>query len=228
MLSCSFRRLRSLVRVRSARRTEILSAKTARSSSTACRTKIQYKTPKPEQSNKAAASVNRMTSCEAIDRGLAGFENIPGATNRVDQFGLERIVHFRPQPPHHHVHNIRFGLEINVPDLLDYFSTRYDFTGKAGEMSQKKELLRCQIELHSSANGLVATRVDLKILYFQLLGLACGRSTQDRSNTRQQFGKRVRFYEIIVRPKFQAFDSIFHAISSGQEKYRRLKACSPQ
>src|SRR5206468_12184496 len=126
---------------KSARRTEILSARTALSSSMACRTNIQYKTASPQQSSKAAASVKKMTSCEVIDRGSAGCEDITGAANRVDQFGLEWIVHLRPQSSHHHVHNIRFRFEIDVPYLLHNFGARNDFPGKTSQMSQKKEFL---------------------------------------------------------------------------------------
>src|SRR5207248_9064448 len=163
---------------KSARRAESLSARTALSSSKACRTNIQYDTPRPQQSRNAAASVKRITSCEAIDRGSVGFENITGAANRVDQFGLERVVYLRPQSSHHHVYNIRVRLEIDVPDLLHDFRPRHHFTGKTSQMSQEKEFLGREIKRDAGTNRLMAARVDFEVFDPQLLSLLRWRPAQ--------------------------------------------------
>src|SRR6476469_1723695 len=102
--------------VRSARTAASLSASTSLSSSKAWSTTIQYRAPSPQQSSSVAARVKSRTSCEAIERGSAGFEDITGAAHRVNQLRLEWIVRLRPQPSHHHVHDVCIRGEINVPD----------------------------------------------------------------------------------------------------------------
>ena len=59
--------------------------------------------PSPQASKKAAANVNSRMSWNAMERGLfkdddedalVSFENVTDATNRVDEFRLERVVYF--------------------------------------------------------------------------------------------------------------------------------------
>ena len=60
--------------------------------------------PSPQASKSAAANVKSRMSWNAMERGLfkdddedalASFENVTDAANRVDEFRLERVVHFR-------------------------------------------------------------------------------------------------------------------------------------
>src|SRR2546422_3216877 len=115
--------------------------------------------PRPQESSRVAASVKSRTSCDAIERGLVRFENITHAADRVDEFGLERIVHLRPQAAHHDVNDIRIGLEPDVPYVFRDFSTRYNFTGRTNQMSEEKKLLRREIKLHAGTNSLVPLHV---------------------------------------------------------------------
>ena len=60
---------------------------------------------------------------------LAPFENVADAANRVDQLRLERVVHFRAQPPYNHIDDVRVGRESDVPNVLSNFLARYHGAG---------------------------------------------------------------------------------------------------
>jgi len=60
---------------------------------------------------------------------LASFENVADAANRVDQLGLERVVHFRAQPADDHVDDVRVGRESDVPNVFCNFVARYHGAG---------------------------------------------------------------------------------------------------
>src|SRR5437667_5125656 len=124
--------------------------------------------PRPQERSRGAASVKSTTSCDAIERGLVRFKNITYATDRVDQFGLERIVHLCPQAAHHHVHDIRIGLKSDVPYVLCDFSARYNFTCRTNQMSKEKKLLWREIKRHAGTNSLVSLHVDFQIVDAQM------------------------------------------------------------
>ena len=62
-----------------------------------------------------------------MERGSGRFENITHAADRVDQFGLKRIVHLCPQATHDHVDYVRIGFESYVPHVFCNFVARYNF-----------------------------------------------------------------------------------------------------
>src|SRR6266849_3870491 len=114
-----------------------------------------------------AASVKSTISCDAIERGSVRFENITHAANRMDQLGLKRIVHLRPQAAHHHIHDIGIGFEPDIPYAFCDFSARYNFASRASQMSEEKELLWREIERHAGTNRLVPLHVDFQIVNAQ-------------------------------------------------------------
>src|SRR6266498_531013 len=120
--------------------------------------------PSPQKSNSVAVSVKSRTSCAAIERGSVRLEDITYAANRVNQFGLEWIVHLRPQAAHHDFHDIRISPEPDVPNVLGDFCARYDFTGGANQMSEKQKLFRRQVKRHAGTNRFVSLQVEVQIV----------------------------------------------------------------
>src|SRR5207248_1341082 len=100
----------------------------------------------PQPRRIAAAGVNRKTNWEAIDRGSAGFEDIAGAANSVDQLFRIRIVHFGAQTSHHDIEDIRASLKIDSPDMVLDLVTRDDLSGRANQLGKKKKFLGGEME----------------------------------------------------------------------------------
>src|SRR5213595_3314272 len=78
--------------------------------------------------------------------GSGRFENITHAADRMDQFGLKRIIHLCPQATHYHIDYIRVGFESYVPHVLCNFITRYNFARRVRQMGEQEKLLRAKIQ----------------------------------------------------------------------------------
>src|SRR5581483_2683482 len=127
--------------------------------------------PRPKATSKTAARVKSRINCEAMERGLlfvlissssspgliqsfsnnrrgsrrraclVRFKNVADAPNCVNEFRLERIVHFGSQPAHDHINHVGGGFEPDIPNLFGDLGARNDFAGRANQMGQKHEFL---------------------------------------------------------------------------------------
>src|ERR1051326_1557233 len=94
-------------------------------------------------------------------KNLMCVKNITDAANGVDQFVLEWIVHLCAQAPHHHVNDVRFGLESDVPHIFCNLSARHHFTCRANQMREQQKFLRSKIERNARAHGPVMSHVHV-------------------------------------------------------------------
>src|SRR5262249_8670990 len=154
-------------------------------------------------------------------RHLAWFENITDAADGLDQFVLEGIVDFCAQAAHNHVNHVRVGFESDVPHLFCNLSTRYHFARRTDEMSQQEKFFRCEIERKTGTRSLVPSHVDLQIIDAQTFYSSLRSASQYRTHPGEQFGKRKRLDEIIVRAQFQSFNTVAHTVAGGKKKNRR-------
>src|SRR5439155_12159673 len=146
----------------------------------------------------------------------------------MDQFGLERIVHLRPQAAHHDVHNIRIGFESDVPYLFCDFSAGYDFSGRASQMSEEKKFLRRETERHAGTRCLVPPRIEFQIIDAQRFCPPLGSTPQYRAYPGEQFRKRERLYQVIVRTQLESFHPVAHAVARSKKKNGRANAVASQ
>src|SRR5205823_762180 len=72
--------------------------------------------------------------------GSGRFENITHATDRMNQFGLKRIVHLCPQAAHDHIDYVRIGFESYVPHMFCNFIAGYYFTHGMRQVGEKEKL----------------------------------------------------------------------------------------
>src|SRR5450432_468300 len=100
---------------------------------------------KPQPSSSVAASVKRTTSCDAIERELAGLEDIAYAANRFHQLGSKWVVHLCAQTAHDHIDHVGARLETDVPNLLNNFRARNNFARRTRQMFEEQKFFRCQI-----------------------------------------------------------------------------------
>src|SRR5207247_5096986 len=79
-------------------------------------------------------------SWEAMERGSGRFENITHAADRMNQFGLKRIVHLCPQAAHDHIDYVRIGFESYVPHMFCNFIAGYYFTHGMRQVCEYEKL----------------------------------------------------------------------------------------
>src|SRR5437016_1477248 len=156
-----------------------------------------------------------------MERDLGRFENITHAADRMDQFGLKRIIHLCPQAAHYHIDYIRIGFESYIPDVLCNFITRYNFARRMRQMGEQQKLLGAKIQRNAAALGALMAHIDFQIVDAQLVSTR-RRATQKRTHTREQFGKGKWFHYIIVRPELQPFYPVAHAVAGRQKDDGRL------
>ena len=77
-------------------------------------------------------------SWEAMERGSGRFENITNTADCMDQFGLKRIVHLRPQAAHYHVDYVRIGFETYVAHNASAISSRYSDPARMRQMCEQE------------------------------------------------------------------------------------------
>src|SRR4030095_14798120 len=103
-------------------------------------------------------------SWEAMERGSGRLENITHAADRMDQFGLKRIVHLCSQATYHHIHYVRIGFESYLPHMFCDFIARYNFTRRMRQMSKQDKLLRRKIQRNPAALGALMAHIDFKVV----------------------------------------------------------------
>src|SRR6266568_3245205 len=97
-------------------------------------------------------------SCEAMERGSGRFENITHAADRMDEFGLKRIVHLCPQAAHYHIDYVRVGFESDVPHVLCNFSARYNLTRRMRQVREQEKFFWREIQRNTAALGALIAR----------------------------------------------------------------------
>src|SRR2546423_13502266 len=107
-------------------------------------------------------------SCEAMERDLGRFENITHAADRMDQFGLKRIIHLCPQAAHYHIDYISVGFESYVPHIFCNFITRYNFPRRIRQMGEQEKLLWTKIQQKPAAVSTLIAYIDFQIVDAQL------------------------------------------------------------
>src|SRR5262249_6084438 len=82
----------------------------------------------------------------------------------------------------------------------------------------------CEIEWRAVTGRTMAAGIDGQIFNAQLLATARTCSLQQRTDAGEEFGKREKFYQIIVRAHLKSFYAIAKAVARGEEKNRRPKS----
>ena len=79
-------------------------------------------------------------------------QHITHATNRVQQFFVERPVELGPQTLDRDFDDVGVAVEIDVPDHLGNRCFREDFTLPAGQHTEQRKLLGRQIKASAGAD----------------------------------------------------------------------------
>ena len=156
--------------------------------------------------------------------GVARFEDIADTAHRLNELRLKSVVRLRPQPPHRRFHHVRARLGMDVPNLLDNRRPRHDFARPLREQKQELHFLRRQMQMPAAARRLVLPRINFQVRHADAFLLPHRPAAQDRPHPREQFRKRERLHEIIVRTKFEPIHAVGYPVGSRQENHRQRRA----
>src|SRR3977135_1983120 len=130
---------------------------------------------------------------------------IPDTANRMDQrIGL-LAVDLAAHPPDIDVDNIRRGIEMKIPDVLQQHGPGYDAAFVADQILEQLEFPGQQKNVLAAPAGGPRHQVDREISYTQdgLFDYGVAASAK-RLDARQQFDERKRLDQIVVAPGAQA------------------------
>src|SRR5437773_494044 len=95
-------------------------------------------------------------------------------------------------------------------------------------MSEEKKFFRRETERHAGTRGLVSLRIDFQIIDAQRFCPPLGRAPQYRAYPGEQFRKRERLYQVIVRTQLESFHPVAHTLAGGKKKNGRANPVTPQ
>src|SRR5215471_5882674 len=88
-------------------------------------------------------------------------------------------------------------------------------------MSKQQKFLWGQIEWDAGARCLVVSHVHFQIMYADIFWLPLRGASQYGAYPGEQFRKRERFDQIVVRAQLQPFHAVAHAVAGGKKENRR-------
>src|SRR5499433_1688832 len=146
----------------------------------------------------------------------------PHAAHRVDEGVRSSPIHLPSQAANIDVDDVRHGIEMQIPDVLQEQRARNDLTRVANEIRQELELLRQQLDLPPLAAHGAGEQVHLQVAHPQerLLhhgGAAAGQ----RIDASEQLGKGKGLDQIIVAACAQAADAIVDFSQGADDEGRR-------
>src|SRR5215831_18453212 len=129
----------------------------------------------------------------------------PHSAHRVDEGIRSSPIHLASQAASIDIENVRHGIEMQIPDVLQEQRARNDLSGVANEIRQELELLRQQLDLPPLATHGASEQVHLQVAHPQerLLhhgGAAAGQ----RLDASEQLGKGKGLDQIVVAARAQA------------------------
>src|SRR5262249_47380984 len=101
------------------------------------------------------------------------FEDISHASHCLDQFLLERVVHFGPEPPHVHINQVGMAVKIHVPNLARNDGPSQNFSFSSGQECKQRELLGSEVQTFASPGGSVLEEINDQVLDLCGVRLAC-------------------------------------------------------
>src|SRR3984957_19079660 len=128
-----------------------------------------------------------------------------------------------------HVDHVGLRVEMIIPDVLQQHGAGHDLAGMPHQIFEQAEFARLQLQLLPGAADFVRQPIELEIAdpIDRLLAALAGPAGQ-RLDARQQFGKSVRFCQIIVAAGPQAFDPIVDLAERREDEHRRFHRLAAQ
>src|SRR5712692_256423 len=148
---------------------------------------------------------------------------VADAADRSNEGAVVAGVDLAAQIVNVNVHDVRHGVKIEFPYLLDNGSARNGLALVAHQEFQQSEFLRAKIDVVAAAAHGMTDAIDFEV--FNLENCACGpcSSAQNSANARGKFGKGKRFCDVVIRAGIETSDALFHHAGAGHNDHRQVR-----
>src|SRR6266478_4458958 len=129
---------------------------------------------------------------------------IANAPDRSNQGPVVSGIHLAAKIIDVHVDDVRHGIKIEFPDLLDNSGAGNGLALVAHQEFKQSEFLWAEIDVVVSAAHGVAHAVDFQVSNLENRARGPTPSAEYRANARRKFRKNKRFCDVIVRTGVEA------------------------
>src|SRR5712692_9611696 len=145
------------------------------------------------------------------------------AANRSNEGAVVTGIDFAAKIVDIDIHDVRHGIEVEFPHLLDNGSARNGLALVAHQKFQQSEFLGAEIDVVAAAAHGVTDAINFEI--FNLENRACGpcSSAQNSANARGKFGESKRLCDVIVRPGIKPADALLDHTRAGHDYHRQIR-----
>ena len=89
-------------------------------------------------------------------------KDITHAPDGMDQFGIERLIELGAKTAYRHVHDVRVGIEVDIPDVRGDGRAGKHLPTAASQQMEQDELLAGQLHLDAGAYDFAAKDIDIE------------------------------------------------------------------
>lgn len=139
----------------------------------------------------------------------------------MEEFGFKIRVDFLAQPPDIHVHQVRAGVEIIVPDLLQNPHPPAEAARGTHQKFEQPVFARGQFDVGVAALRPAGQGVQRQVRHAQHRRFGPPAAPGQRPHPRHQLGQGERLRQVIVGSRIQPFDALVHLATGGKEQDRR-------
>ena len=167
---------------------------------------------------------SRSSDCENVERRVSRAlkrlcaEPVTRAAQRVDQFDVEAIVDFAPQPANEDLEHVCERIVVLVPDVRSDRSAIDDLLAMANEELEQRKLFRRQLDLSTAATNAMRSKIDLEIGDCRDFGQRSWSTSRKRIQTRDELAEGERLREIVVGAGIEPAYAIIDGVAGGQHQ----------
>src|SRR5260370_28433494 len=143
-----------------------------------------------------------------------GADLVADAANRSNERAVVSGIHLAAKIVDVDVHDIRRGVEIEFPHLLDNGSAGNGLAFVAHQEFQQSELLWAEIDVVSPASHGVTDTIDFEVFNLENRARGPAASAQDSANAPRKFGKPKRLSHVFVPPAIKPATPFPHHVHS--------------
>src|SRR5258708_34840724 len=150
----------------------------------------------------------------------AFFQHITHSHLGINELGRKVFFNFFPKEIDVHVDDIRFGIEVYVPDIHGNVDAGDDLVLIADEIFQQLEFLCCEGDIPAFPRDLLAVQVHDQIADLKYIGAGGGlmmKSFEEGPDTNQQLLEIEWFDNIVICTCLEALDLVFCRIHGGAD-----------
>jgi len=148
---------------------------------------------------------------------------VADAANSSNEGAVVSGIHLAAEIIDVHVHDVRHGIKIEFPDLLDNSGTGNGLALVAHQEFKQSEFLWAEIDVVVSAAHGVTHAVDFQVSNLENRARGPTPSAEYRANARRKFRKNKRFCDVIVRTGVEPANAFFDHAGARHDYYRQIR-----